>query len=165
MIDIRELLSEFNNLNVNLSNIDLYRKLLDLDYSVYKPIILRILDKTLDIEDTRPIFNNVFRKDTTSNKLFILNSEAAIKRNFSNRVFGVDKDNYIKEVDLNVVDISSIKENIKTAYFNNTGKTLTDNQLDVMIIAYTTSKHVDISLDSFNNDKSQQIAVSNALST
>ena len=102
-MDIKLLKFTFDSFDINPSNRFLYERLLDLDRSVYKPLIEKLITKELDIEDTRPIFSLFYDYGFMQKKLnrrqqrykALINTNSSFINNLRNRIF--HQNDYVNE--------------------------------------------------------------------
>jgi hypothetical protein len=163
MQNVSELKGTFDRLPVSTGNYSLYERLLALDQSVFKPLMEEILAGRLDIEDTRPLFNVNIRQivgaETGISTNKIIQTSDDLRRNLVNRVFSPNE--VIKEITLPRIDIMDLKMQIAEQYTAKTGQTLTDAQMQVILVAVDATR--DITATSGGNKDEQQIYV-NAMS-
>ena len=165
MINVSELKKKFDRLPVSKENWELYLNLLSLDQSVYKPLIEEIIEGRMDIEDTRPIFAKYypkivdnFRKEVT-NKRMLINTPDELKQNLLLRAEAPDQ--AIKEVSITNFNYEDVKHDVITAYEQESGSQLTDNERKALLIALNEYEKTDIDLYS---DKSKQTRLSDLIS-
>lgn len=149
MSDIKLLKDKFDSFNVNRSNRQLYEKLIDLDRSVYKPLMDKILAGQLDIEDTRPIFSFFYdfygENKRLSGRRNILNhiikTNEMFVRNLRDRLF--HPENYVNETYIENEEYESIKEFVINSHEEVTKKTMTEEDKQKVILALDTLLQVD----------------------
>lgn len=134
-IEIKKL---FDRLNINTTNRLLFENLLNLDRTVYKPLIEKILSGELDIEDTRPIFSIFLSKpigeNNTVSKMFLIDSNYKFIKNMSDRIF--DPLNFIKELELSNKDqVEETKMKVISDYQKDRNVILTENEKKALIVA------------------------------
>lgn len=143
MKHIKELKAIFDRLPMSIGNLALYTNLLDLDRTVFKPLMEEIIAGRLDIEDTRPIFNinlEKFRTETVK-RLKLINTEADLRSNLSNRVFNPSL--VAKEATLSRLDIEDIRDSLASDYTERTGLTLSKTERDAILVAFNAMKDID----------------------
>ena len=145
MAEIAQLKTRFETLRIDRDNLFLYERLLDLDRSIFKPIMRKILDGELDIEDTRPIFSVGFRYAYASDearRMWLIDSREKLAANVSNRLF--DQDRYVKEFEVeNVDEVENVKSSVIEAYEARTGETLSASQRAALAVAVEGMMRID----------------------
>ena len=165
MINVSELKQKFDLLPVDKNNWSLYQNLLDLDMSVFKPLMEEILEGRMDIEDTRPIFSkymprvvNAVRNEV-ENKRRLINTEEEFRQNLVRRALTPDE--AIKEVRVANPAYDDIKGVMIDKYEEATGDKLTESQRRAMLIAMEQTQYFDIDL---YGNKEKQVRLSDMLS-
>lgn len=151
-----ELKKLFDKLDVNLNNRKLFENLLDLDRSVFKPLIEKILTGDLDIEDTRPIFSIFLSKPIGENqlasKMFLIDTPSKLLKNVSDRLF--NPESFIKEADISNIDqIEETKIQVINSYQQSSGVILTDGEKKALVVAIDAYVKNDITTISKNKQR------------
>jgi hypothetical protein len=166
MANISLLKKKFDLLPIDENNWELYQRLLNLDISVYKPLMEEILDGRLDIEDTRPLFASYLprtidnARNEVSKKRMLINNEDDLKNNLIVRA--TNPDNVIKEVTIKKQNYEDTKLLVIEKYETYHEVKLTENQKRVLIIAMDNYENTDIDL---YGNKEKQSKLSDKLST
>lgn len=165
MLSISELKKKFDLLPVDESNWELYQNLLNLDQSVFKPLMEEILAGRMDIEDTRPIFAKYFPRmaDTyrqrVAEKRMLINDADDLRENVARRYH--DPQSAIREVSLTDPAYEDVRQQMIADYEAETGETLTERQRSALLIAMSETQKTDIDLYS---DKQKQTRLSDLMS-
>jgi hypothetical protein len=164
MQNVSQLKGIFDRLPVTNDNYRLYERLLDLDRSVFKPLMEEIIAGRLDIEDTRPIFNiNIQHVKTVIDEKRLprlIQTPQDLKRNLINRAFAPNE--VIKEITLPNLEINDLRMIIAEEYALKHGVQLTDREIEALIVAVNGTKMIDaLSGDS----KGDQIKYADAMAT
>lgn len=164
MQNISELKAKFNRLPVNKENWELYQRLLDLDMSVFKPLMEEILEGRMDIEDTRPIFGGRLISAIRSTrfkekKRKIVETDADLRKNLALRA--TNPEMAIKEVRLQNREYDEAKSAVIESFERDTGRVLTDGERRALAIALDEQEDVDVDL---YDSKERQTRLSDMLS-
>lgn len=170
MKSIKDLLKRFEALDVNLHNIDLWKRLIYSNMSDFKPLMQELLDGNLDIEDTRVIlptnitrFNNPYQ---AKDRLISDDNPQVLMTNILKRLFpNTTKGEVIREAVVSVKNIDDYKHIIARAYQRLTGRTLTENQIERIVPEIDRYVTLQINVDNMNvkDVKATQIKYANAL--
>jgi hypothetical protein len=167
MIHVKELQDKFSSLDINSKNYALYERLLSLDISDYKPLMQEILDGRLDIEDTRQLLNNVIPSSNTisTNRKLSENIVETMKSNLISRLTGEGTTNIIKENQLFFNNIDDYKYAIAKEYESQTGKTLTDDEVNSILVVVEETYYQQLNLEDIEGqNKDTQLFMSDKMS-
>lgn len=148
-MDIKLLKFTFDSFDINPSNRFLYERLLDLDRSVYKPLIEKLITKELDIEDTRPIFSLFYDYGFMQKKLnrrqqrykALINTNSSFINNLRNRIF--HQNDYVNETYIENDEYEETKKFVIESYEVTRKEKLTEEEKRKIILALDTMIHVD----------------------
>jgi hypothetical protein len=168
MQNVSQLKGYFDRLPVTTENYPLYQRLLDLDRSVFKPLMEEIIAGRLDIEDTRPLFNihilyviqNVRTAVSEKRLPRLIQTPQDLKQNLINRAFAPNE--VIKEITLPNLEINDFRMIISEQYAAKTGETLSEREIDALIVAVSGTKEI----DALSGDtKADQLKYADAMAT
>jgi hypothetical protein len=164
MKNVSDLKRIFDRLPVDTGNYQLYVKLLDLDITVYRPLMEEILNGRLDIEDTRPIFSISLRgimddaDRAADTRPRMIQTADDLRRNLVNRAFSPNE--VIKEITLPNHDEKDYRMHVAEAYQARTGDWLTESQFSAIMVAVAATRRVDLMSGA---SKEEQIKYTNAM--
>ena len=159
--NIKELKAKFDRLPVTPENYKLYEALLDLDRTVFVPLMEEIIEGRLDIEDTRPLVSSslmIEELPVSEERLPILQTGEDLKKNVAARLF--DPTNYIREVQIEDFSVDGEREAALDAFEERTGIRLTPAQRSAFLASKPRMNRVDVS----TSNKDLQIRLTNRLS-
>ena len=139
MENIMKLKEKFDSLPISDENVDLYRKLFDLDIADFKPVMEGLLSGEIDIEDTRKLFQNDpdlktppgVRYDASSPLPMNADTVDSITANIISSLTE-DSPRTIKET-LTYPSPDTFKNRIAAMYKDQTGITMTPEEVNALI--------------------------------
>lgn len=173
MENAKVLKEKFDRLYVSKNNLLLWRELLRLDQSIFKPLMDEILKGTLDIEDTRVLFrtNRIYHtysdksKSGKHDRLISDDLENIPISNIKQKLFPKRNQEIIKEVPADILNLPDYRKQIADEYKKRTGKELSEEQISKIlpeverrVLMQTNYNNID-----FPNKKEMQIKFNNAI--
>lgn len=135
------LLNKFLALNITIDNIDIWKKLLSVDMSIYKPVIESILNGDIDIEDLGNYlygdYYNIYYNDGEEPFLKDFKTvEDFFNSNIYNKIVNNNTE-FIKEGFMSIINNEQYRQIIIDKYEAKNGK-LTEEQKNMLFIPEVT---------------------------